>query len=99
MTIKTREIKELENVNSSEFREFVNENSRLVIPYEYPTVLEWNKEGEITNITVKERSDPNIESNLFKCVLCYESFQFFIEFLNHMKEDFSIFLSKKGDEK
>ena len=58
----------MENTELSEFREFVKENTKMVVPYEYPPVLEWNKEGEITSIKPKERSDPNIESNLFKCV-------------------------------
>lgn len=59
----------MENIKLSEFREFVKENARLVVPYEYPTVLEWNNEGEITDILAKERSSPNVESNLFKCDL------------------------------
>ena len=87
----------MQNIELSEFREFVKENTRLVVPYEYPTVLEWNKEGEITDILAKERSSPNVESNLFKCILCCDSFQYFNEFLNHMKEDFSVYVNKKGD--
>lgn len=55
MTIKTREENKMENVNLSEFRDFVKENTKLVVPYEYPPVLEWNKEGEITDILIKEK--------------------------------------------
>lgn len=53
----------MENIQLSEFREFIKENTRLIVPHEYPTVLECNNEGEITDILAKKRSIPNIEGD------------------------------------
>ncbi len=72
------------------FKKYVKENTAFVVPYEYPVVLEWDKDNDITDILPKERCNPDVMGNQYKCVQCEEMYLYFADYINHMKEDYNI---------
>ncbi len=78
--------------NEKEFREFVKENSLIVIPYEYPVEIKYNKEtGETIELFPVNKSKPNIHGKQYECSCCENMYMEFNGFIDHMEEEFIFF--------
>lgn len=79
-------------IKIKDFREFVKENTYIVMHHKFPCVLEWDENidnGIITDILPKERVGAEVSDGyVYQCNQCEEFYQYTMEYIEHMREEF-----------
>ncbi|MCK4967851.1 MAG: hypothetical protein KAS12_02245 [Candidatus Aenigmarchaeota archaeon] len=82
----------ISEINLKDLREFIKENTYIVMHHKFPCVLEWDENidnGAITDILPRERVNAIVSDGyVYQCNRCEEFYQYFTEYLEHMKEEF-----------